>query len=124
MQLEDQSLSVEEIIPLLRKVSFFEGLSDEDLGKVASIVKRAVVEEEEILFQEGDQGDAFYIVHEGGVALTVTRPSGQVEKLALRRPGEAFGEMALLNDAPGRPRPGLPRPAPSSGWTRGAFRSS
>ena len=100
MQLEDQSWSVEEIIPLLRKVSFFEGLSDEDLGKVASIVKRAVVEEEEILFQEGDQGDAFYIVHEGGVALTVTRPSGQVEKLALRRPGEAFGEMALLNDAP------------------------
>ena len=55
MQLEDQSWSVEEIIPLLRKVSFFEGLSDEDLGKVASIVKRAVVEEEEILFQEGDQ---------------------------------------------------------------------
>lgn len=100
VQLEDQSWSVEEIIPLLRKVSFFEGLSDEDLGKVASIVKRAVVKEEEILFQEGDPGDAFYIVHEGGVELTVTRPSGQVEKLALRRPGEAFGEMALLNDAP------------------------
>ena len=100
MQLEDQSWSMEEVTPLLRKVSFFEGLSDEELGQVASIIRKAVVEEQEILFQEGDEGDAFYIVHEGGVELTVTRPSGQVEKLALRRPGEAFGEMALLNEAP------------------------
>lgn len=100
VQLEDQSWSMEEVTPLLRKVSFFEGLSDEELGQVASIIRKAVVEEQEILFQEGDEGDAFYIVHEGGVELTVTRPSGQVEKLALRRPGEAFGEMALLNEAP------------------------
>jgi CRP-like cAMP-binding protein len=100
VRVEEQSWSVEEITPLLRKVSFFEGLSDDELGQVASIIKKAVVEEEEVLFEEGDVGDAFYIVHEGGVELTVTRPSGQVEKLALRRPGEGFGEMALLNEAP------------------------
>jgi serine phosphatase RsbU (regulator of sigma subunit) len=34
------------------------------------------------------------------VELTVNRSSGGVDKLAIRRPGEAFGEMALLNDAP------------------------
>jgi CRP-like cAMP-binding protein len=34
------------------------------------------------------------------VDLTVIRPSGRVEKLAHRRPGEAFGEMSVLNDAP------------------------
>ncbi len=100
MQLEDRSWSQEEIVPLLRRVSFFEGLEEESLGKVAAIVKKAVVEEGEVLFSEGDPGDAFYIVHEGGVELSVSRPSGQVEKLAVKRPGEAFGEMALLNDAP------------------------
>jgi CRP-like cAMP-binding protein len=100
VQLEDQSLAIEEVVPLLKNVSFFEGLSDQDLSQVASIVMRFSVEEDEILFQEGDPGDAFFIVYEGGVELTVVRPSGQVEKLALRRPGEAFGEMALLNDAP------------------------
>lgn len=100
MQLDDQSWATEEVIPLLRNVSFFEGLSDEDLDQVAAIVRKVSAEEDEILFREGDQGDAFFIVHEGGVELTVARPSGQVEKLALRRSGEAFGEMALLNDAP------------------------
>lgn len=100
MQLDDQSWATEEVIPLLRNVSFFEGLSDEDLDQVAAIVRKVSAEEDEILFREGDQGDAFFIVHEGGVELTVARPSGQVEKLALRRPGEVFGEMALLNDAP------------------------
>jgi CRP-like cAMP-binding protein len=100
VQLDDQSWATEEVIPLLRNVSFFEGLSDEDLDQVAAIVRKVSAEEDEILFREGDQGDAFFIVHEGGVELTVARPSGQVEKLALRRPGEVFGEMALLNDAP------------------------
>jgi CRP-like cAMP-binding protein len=100
VQLEDQSWATEEVIPLLRNVSFFGGLSDEDLSQVAAIVKKVSVKEDEVLFREGDPGDAFFIVHDGGVELTVARPSGQVEKLALRRAGEAFGEMALLNDAP------------------------
>lgn len=100
MRLEDQSWSPEEVKPLLRQVTFFEDLTNEDLQQLATIVKRAVVDEGEVIFKEGDEGDAFYIVHDGGVELTVTRPSGEVEKLALRRPGEAFGEMALLNDAP------------------------
>lgn len=100
MQLDDQSWATEEVIPLLRNVSFFEGLSDEELGQLASIVKRAQADEDDILFEEGDPGDAFFIVHEGGVELSVSRSSGEMEKLAIRRSGEAFGEMALLNDAP------------------------
>jgi CRP-like cAMP-binding protein len=100
VQLHEQGWATEEVIALLRKVSFFEGLSEEDLSQLASIVRKGEAQADEVLFKEGDAGDAFFIVHDGSVELSVARASGETEKLALRRAGEAFGEMALLNDAP------------------------
>lgn len=100
MELEDQGWAADEVIPLLRNVPFFEGLAEEDLHRIAGIVTRVQLEAGEILFKEGDPGDAFFIVHDGAVELTLARGAGDAEKLALRRTGETFGEMALLNDAP------------------------
>jgi hypothetical protein len=53
-----------------------------------------------MLFDEGDAGDAFFIVFSGAVEILKRAPGGGYERLAVKRPGEAFGEMALLNDAP------------------------
>lgn len=100
MQVQDGSWPTEEIVLQLQRVSFFEGLPREDLVAIAGLVERALAEEDEIIFREGDEGDAFYVVQEGGVELTVRRGRLEMEKLAHRRPGEAFGEMALLDGAP------------------------
>ena len=100
MRLEDQQWSPEEVKPLLRQVALFEDLGDDDLRQLISIVQKAEVEEGEVIFKEGDQGDAFYIVFQGGVELSLTRPGGEVENPALLGPGGSFGEMALLDDAP------------------------
>lgn len=100
MQVKDRNWPLDEVLRLLRKVSFFEGLSNEDLAQVASLVERVEVEEGEWIFREGDEGDSFYIVYSGGVELLVAHQSGSFEKLAYRRPGDAFGEMSLLDDAP------------------------
>ncbi len=96
----DQSWPLEEVLPLLRRVSFFEGLRDEDLERIAGIVQKVEAGEGEWIFKEGDEGDTFYIVYSGGVDLTVSRQSGAEDKLAFRRPGEPFGEMSLLDEAP------------------------
>ncbi len=100
MQFEDQNMPLEEVLPLLKKISFFEGLPEEDLELIADIVQTASADAGDILFEEDDPGDAFYIVVEGSVELSVTRPSGRVEKLAIQRRGGSFGEMSFLNDAP------------------------
>lgn len=91
--------SVQEVLPLLRKVSLFEGLPDDDLERVASLVHGTTAEEGEILFEEGEPGDGYYVVHSGAVEIVVEGADGE-EKLAVRRTGEGFGEMALIDDSP------------------------
>jgi CRP-like cAMP-binding protein len=96
----DSSWSEDQIVPLLRRVSLFEGLPDEDLKRVAGIVSGTAVEAGEVLFEEGDEGDQFFIVFTGAVEILKRKPNGEEERLAVRRNGDGFGEMALLNDAP------------------------
>lgn len=95
-----RSWPVEQVLPLLRKVDLFEGLPEEDLRTIASIVQGESFPAGEVLFEEGEPGDQFFIVFRGAVEILKDKPGGAREKLAVRRPGEAFGEMALLNDAP------------------------
>ena len=53
----------------------------------------------DIIFCEFEPGDAFYLIQTGKVK--IVKIIGDLEKtLAILNPGEFFGEMALLEDAP------------------------
>ena len=84
----------------LRRAALFKGLPDEELRALAGIVKRIKAEPGDLLFEEGDEDDRFYVVTAGAVEIVKHVPGGGEEKLAVRRAGHAFGEMALLNSAP------------------------
>ncbi len=100
MDSEGQTYTTDEIAAVLAKVDLFEGLPGADLERIASIVNGATAKAGEVLFEEGDPGDAFYVVVDGAIEIVKQVSGGDEEKLAVRRSGEAFGEMALLNDAP------------------------
>jgi CRP/FNR family cyclic AMP-dependent transcriptional regulator len=53
----------------------------------------------EVIFHEGDPGDALHLVQRGRVAVRITTPLGDVATLTVVGPGETFGELALLDDA-------------------------
>jgi CRP-like cAMP-binding protein len=95
-----QAWSTDEVVELLWKVDLFDGLPLDDLRRIAGIVGGTSIEAGEVLFEEGDPGDAFYIVFKGAIEISKLRSDGSKDKLAVRRAGEGFGEMALLNDAP------------------------
>ena len=95
-----QEWSREEVVALLQQVDLFEGLPDDDLNAIAAIVGGRTIEPREALFKEGEPGDAFYIVFRGAIEISKARADGTEEKLAVRRKGDGFGEMALLNEAP------------------------
>ncbi|MEX2465478.1 MAG: cyclic nucleotide-binding domain-containing protein [Gemmatimonadota bacterium] len=84
----------------LKEVELFDGLSDEDFERIQRIAEPVLLEADTVLFEEGDSGDCFYVIVRGAVELTKDGVSDAGERLAVLRAGQAFGEMALLNDVP------------------------
>lgn len=97
---EHYNLSPDEVIESLRRVDLFKGLPDDELRVLAEAMKGIKAGPGDCLFDEGDRDDRFFVVTEGAVEIVKAVPGGGEEKLAVRRTGEVFGEMALLNDAP------------------------
>lgn len=91
---------LEQIITVLEKVPLFEGLSHKDLEKVAKLVRGRTIRPGELLFKEGDPGDKFYIIQSGAIEILKEKAGSEPDRLAMKRAGDAFGEMALLTDAP------------------------
>lgn len=52
----------------------------------------------DIIFMEGDPGDATYLVQSGSVELIKRGPDGLFDTVATIGPGQVFGEVALLTD--------------------------
>ena len=99
MAVEPRDLSPDEVIEKLRHVDLFQGLPDDELRGVSEVVNGLTAQDGDVLFEEGEPGDCFYVVSKGAVEISKSIQGDGSEKLAVRRAGEAFGEMALLNDA-------------------------
>ncbi len=58
------------------------------------------VEATHTIFQEGSNGDGWWIVLGGEVSVTKEMPSGPPHVLSHLYPGDTFGEMALIDGTP------------------------
>lgn len=93
------TLTREQISVRLREVALFQGLGEADLGEILRISEGVHIDRGEYVFVEGERGDHFYIIVQGSVELKKST-SGGAKRLAVLRAGQAFGEMALLNQTP------------------------
>lgn len=84
----------------LSKVELFRGLAAQGLERVASIATEETYGLGHILFREGEVGDKLYVIVEGKVRISRQIPGMGEEALAVLGKGSAFGEMALIEDAP------------------------
>ena len=83
----------------LRRVPLFAGLSEEDLERLYQMAETVSIPAGELVLQEGDPGDALYVVLDGELEIT-KRQGGQDILLAVSRAGEFLGEMSLLEQTP------------------------
>jgi CRP-like cAMP-binding protein len=77
-------------------------LSEEERRRLLSITRRRRFKRREVVFHDGDPGDALHLVSRGHIAIRITRPLGDVATLRVLAPGEFFGELALIAPAPRR----------------------
>ena len=85
----------------LEGVELFRALDEEDRRALAASMESQPVQEGQRLFHQGDAGDSLFVVRSGAVELYVQDHAGQEIVLGRSSPGEAFGELSLLD---GRPR--------------------
>ena len=95
-----RNITVDRIEEALGGVGLFEGMSPEALRRVAAIASEEALPKGSVLFREGDVGDKLYLLLEGKVRISRNLGGMGEEALAIIGPGETFGEMALIEDAP------------------------
>jgi signal transduction histidine kinase len=78
----------------LRPILF--GLMEEDLEELANAAVEYTYSADEVIIEEGDEGDAVFFVVNGHVDIVKQYQDGSERFLHTTGPGEPFGEMALL----------------------------
>jgi NNP family nitrate/nitrite transporter-like MFS transporter len=85
---------------VLQNVPFFSQLTPEQLKEVARLGTLQAVEANQVVFREGDPGDALYVILSGTVRVSHSNEQGQEVGLATLQAGDTFGELALIDGEP------------------------
>jgi cAMP-dependent protein kinase regulator len=80
----------------LRDVPILSQLTEFEMMTIADALHEEYFETGDILFQEGEIGDRFYIVESGSVVCTKKSADDTIQQVAELRKGSYFGEIALL----------------------------
>jgi len=87
------------LITTLGKVSLFAGLSRLQLIWLLSATTRVTVGADQLYFDEGDAADSLYVFIAGEAV--VEKRSGETwQILSTIKPGQTFGEMAIVDQLP------------------------
>lgn len=84
----------------LRHCALFRDAGEVALAQLAERLRRRRFRRNEVIFHQGDPGDSLHIVDEGAVKIMLPSPEGEEAIIATLRPGDFFGELALLDGAP------------------------
>ncbi len=87
-------------IAILKNTRIFGKLKDSDYNMIAEVANLVDYSKGEIVFNEEDAADAFYIIVDGTVSIIKKSKSGEVSILAVKQSGAVFGEMAVIDELP------------------------
>lgn len=90
------SLPHDTVVALLDELDLFEALTDDEIDALARKVETVSWDAGTTIFEEGDRGDACYVIHSGRVKVMKRLVDGQPIALAQVGHGAIVGELALF----------------------------
>ncbi len=73
------------------------GVSPDDVRQLVEVAERRTFRRGQVVFHDDDPADALHLVGKGYFAVRSTMPSGETVLVAMLGPGDAFGELALID---------------------------
>jgi CRP-like cAMP-binding protein len=79
-----------------------DGVPPDQIRELLQVARRRRFARNEVVFHRDDPGDSVHLVQSGRFAVRVATALGDMTTIAIRGPGESFGEMALVAEQPRR----------------------
>jgi CRP-like cAMP-binding protein len=73
-----------------------EGVPADEVQRLLQLARRRTFKRGEVVFHRGDPADSMHLVSKGRFAVRVMTPLGEQATIAVRGPGDSFGELALV----------------------------
>jgi CRP/FNR family cyclic AMP-dependent transcriptional regulator len=73
-----------------------EDVPGEQVRDLLALARRRRFSRNEVVFHRDDPGDSVHLINTGRFAIRVMTPLGDTATIAVRGPGDSFGEMALV----------------------------
>ncbi|MFZ0450060.1 MAG: Crp/Fnr family transcriptional regulator [Desulfatiglandaceae bacterium] len=84
-------------VEIIAKSLLFRGLPQEEVGRIAQLAVGKQYEKGQTIFQEGDDGNGFYVIGDGLVKIFKMSMDGKEQILHILGPGEPFGEVPVFS---------------------------
>jgi CRP/FNR family transcriptional regulator, cyclic AMP receptor protein len=85
---------------LLRNVSLFAQINDDELDALASDLLLQSFHKNQVLFQQGSTTSSLYIVRTGSIQVTAFGRNHEITYVGVYGPEQCFGEFSLLDGLP------------------------
>lgn len=96
----NSNLPSDQLVRHAARLPFFNGLTRQDLEKIAPYLEWRQVPAQTILIEEGARGDSMYFIESGKVLISKKGRAGQTQGITILSSGDFFGEMSLLESQP------------------------
>ena len=84
----------------LKHIRLFDGVSPSEMQEMEKITRMEEVKKRQPLYLPGDPSSNVYLLKKGRVKIANTAPNGKEVTFDILEPGEVFGELDVLEDAP------------------------
>jgi HEAT repeat protein len=99
-RIKSTEISLGEKILLLKEIEIFSGLSAAELAAIAAVTKELDYPDGRTIIKQNDVGETVFLIIKGRVEVIMELADGKEVMLDHIGAGGAFGEMALMDDAP------------------------